>query len=382
MAQTYIKINPALSAEQNMLALINAALVQGATPFALGDYTLSNPVSVSTTEFNNTQVVITPNSGVNATAATKLYHRADVGLKGAENGADIKTIAKRLKAKQKDTLAETLTAVAQEVGLVATEFDIEKVKGNANYNFKLTAKAGSHLYIGVLGVNLGKEAQGSIEASIPAFRQLDSTDTNIAQVVTGKTAAAQLSTQLEKALKGNLTIEQFNISATSVVDDDEHFNSSVTLTSKDSDDTGIEKPAVVKYNRVDLAKYKEVSLTSKTLGAKGKENSVAAANQYVKEAFTALGLDENSIRITEATGTIDPATGYTGNIIVEAIENSPVTVGRVTIAVELKEAPKLLKPTEVDLMVSYNAPNYSTTAPTHFREHKALEGSPTVDVRQ
>ena len=191
-----------------------------------------------------------------------------------------------------------------------------------------------------------------------------------------------MSTQLEKALKGNLTIEQFNISATSVVDDDEHFNSSVTLTSKDSDDTGIEKPAVVKYNRVDLAKYKEVSLTSKTLAAKGKENSVTAANQYVKEVFAALGLDENSIRITEATGTIDPATGYTGNIIVEAIENSPVTVGRVTIAVELKEAPKLLKPIEVDMMVSYNAPNYSTTAPTHFREHKALEGSPTVDVRQ
>lgn len=382
MAQTYIKINPALTAEQNMLALINAALVQGATPFQLGEYTLSAPVQVSQTEFNNTQVVITPNSGVNATAATKLYHRADVGLKGADNGADIKTIAKRLKAKQKDTLSETLTAVAGEVGLVATEFDIEKVKGNANYNFKLTAKAGSHLYIGTLGVNLGKEAQGFIEASIPAFRQLDSTDTNIASAVVGKTGAAQLSTQLEKALKGSLTIDQFNISATTAVTDDEHFNASVTLSSKDSDETGIEKPAVVKYNRVDLSKFRDTSLTSKILEAKGKENTVAAANEYIKQVFTDFGLDENTIRITEATGTIDPTTGYAGNIVVEALEDSPVTVGRTTIAVELKVTPKLVKPVETEALVTYAAPNNRTLAPTKFREHSALEGSPTVDVLQ
>lgn len=144
------QINRALTAIQNMVALINT----GSTyTFTGSEFTFGNPANYVPVapDTSNTEVILTAveGSGFVGTKSVK-YRRLALGA--TRPGARV-----NYTIDADDTLVTLKEAIAQEHNLVAAEFDLTgdlPAQGEPVAVFTLTAKANSLLYTGSTTVNV------------------------------------------------------------------------------------------------------------------------------------------------------------------------------------------------------------------------------------
>lgn len=142
-----MQVNPALSAQANLLALINISNTANSLALTEAQVTISVPVPrTSDSDTRNTKVTISPvtGQGFAGPAVPLTYNRRQLN----ENVIAPPT---SLNVRATTTMAQFKTAVAVAWGLVETEFTVEgtlPVADNTTSIMTLTAIANSLLFIG------------------------------------------------------------------------------------------------------------------------------------------------------------------------------------------------------------------------------------------
>lgn len=162
-----------LTPEQNMLATINAVAIE---PLTYEDFTLGKPTPhQDTNPFYNTAITLTAKGTKYRGLDTQYYHRVDVGNKGVADTDGTKYVGKAIKTTQ-TTLQGILTDICNVLSLMPSEFTITSVSGNAKYNYRITAKPNSLLYINSVCVKVqNNTATGTVLNTVDGFYPVDVT---------------------------------------------------------------------------------------------------------------------------------------------------------------------------------------------------------------
>lgn len=154
------------TAAENMLDIINAVAIE---PMTYADFDLGKPMPhQDTNPFYNTSVVLTAKGNKFRGSDTQYYHRVDVGNKGVADTDGTKYIGKAIRVEQ-STPQGILQDICTVLGLKHTEFTLSSVANNPKYNYKLTAKVDSWLYIKSICVKVENKPIGDLVDLVEGF---------------------------------------------------------------------------------------------------------------------------------------------------------------------------------------------------------------------